>query len=322
MPSIRLHWLHDTRRDGLSWVNRLTSHELTHSTQARNREAWTALLDDLGLRYRFVTPAQLADDALTKQGFRALVLPRSIAKSAREVEKIESFLAAGKLVIADCQPGLYTGHLVRRATPALDRLLGIRRKGRDVHLDGERVVPRARNAGLPYPVAEPKLFAAGARPRHRADGVPALLVGPPPNGPQGRPLYLNLLIFDYVRDRILDPARARWLREQVGGVLRHGGVRPLARITRAPGTSPLPIGLRVRRDGSDLIIALHSNVITGSVPVPWERILKTPSIPVRLTFEGTWTVTDMLSRAPLGTANRIEVSVPIDRPVLLRLSRQ
>ena len=59
MPSTRLHWLLDTRYDGATWVNRLTSYEDESSSEALNREAWAALLSDLGLSYRFVTPRDL-----------------------------------------------------------------------------------------------------------------------------------------------------------------------------------------------------------------------------------------------------------------------
>lgn len=321
MPSIRLHWINDTRRDGLSWVNRLTSHELEHSTQARTREAWTALLDDLGLRYRFITPTQLADGTLQKQGFRALVLPRTIAISTREVENVQEFVGSGGLLIGDCQTGLYTSHLMRRPTAALDDLFGIRRRGHDVHLDGTEIVARGRNAGLPYPIAEPKIFAAGAHPRETADGVPAVLVGTPGGGQRGRTLYLNLLVMDYVKHRLHDPKRAAWLREVVGGVLQHATVRPFVRLTRADDGAQWPIAARVRKDGADVIVALHTNVFAGSTTTPWERVLGSAPMRVQITLEGTWSVTDQVTGEALGVANRFDLLLPPDTPRILRLSR-
>src|SRR5262249_10365120 len=49
MPSTRLNWLLDTRYDGASWFNRLASYEAAESSEAKNREAWAAVLSDLGL---------------------------------------------------------------------------------------------------------------------------------------------------------------------------------------------------------------------------------------------------------------------------------
>lgn len=319
MPSVRLHWLNDTKRDGLSWVNRLTSYELEHSTQARTRESWVALLDDLGLRHVFITPSQLEDRAL--RGYKALVLPRSIALSAQEVDRIKAFYRSGGLVVADCQPGLYTGHLARRAEPALDDLLGVRRKDRRVLLDGDRIARQARKPGQPYPIAEPGIEAVRATPRHVQGGVPTVLVGTPAGGQRGRALYLNLLVMEYVRDRVLDPERAAWLRNEVGAVFQHAGVRPFVRVTRPDDAPRWPIGVNVRRDGEDLIVALHVNVIAGSVDVPWKNLLESPSIPVTLAIDGTWTASDMLTGQTLDTANRFAVSIPVQRPVVLRLRR-
>ena len=319
MPSVRLHWLNDTKRDGLSWVNRLTSHELTHSTQARTRESWVALLEDLGLRYVFITPSQLEDGV--RRSCKALVLPRSIALSAQEVESIKAFYHGGGLVVADCQTGLYTGHLVRRPKPALDNILGIRRKNDHVLLDGDRILPRARRPSLPYPIAEPGIEAVRATPRHVDGGVPTTLVGTPADGQPGRTLYLNLLILDYVRDRIFAPDRATWLRDEVRAVFQRAGIRPAIRLSRSPDAPTWPITARVRRDGEDLIVALQVNVIAGSIELPWDRLLESAPVPISLEIDGTWTASDVITGKELGTANEFAVTVPLDRPVMLRLRR-
>ena len=319
MPSVRLHWLNDTRRDGLSWVNRLTSHETRHSTQARTRESWVALLDDLGLRYVFITPTQLEDGV--RRSCKALVLPRSIALSAQEVDRIKAFHRGGGLIVADCQTGLYTGHLARRPTPALDDILGIRRKNDQVFLDGDRIVPRARRPGLPYPIAEPGVEAVRATPRHVRGGVPVALVGAPTGVQRGRALYLNLLVLNYVRDRLFAPDRAAWLQNEVRAAFQRAGVRPFLRLTRPLEAPQWPVAVRARRDGDDLIIALHINVIAGSVDVPWDRLLESTPIPVSVHIDGTWTASDVVTGEKLGTKNRFEVTVPADRPVILRLTR-
>ena len=113
MPSTRLHWLLDTRYDGASWFNRLTSYENEQSSEALNREAWAAMLSDLGLSYRFVTPRELREGALPRTAPLALVLPRAIAMSDAEVAAVAKF-AESRLVIADCQLALFTSRLQMR----------------------------------------------------------------------------------------------------------------------------------------------------------------------------------------------------------------
>jgi hypothetical protein len=60
MPATRLHWLLDTRFDGATWFNRLGSYEVRESSEALNREAWVAILSDIGLSARFVTRPKCA----------------------------------------------------------------------------------------------------------------------------------------------------------------------------------------------------------------------------------------------------------------------
>jgi len=179
MPSIRLGWLLDTRNDGHSWRRRLTSYATHHSTQARTRVAWIALLEDLGLRYTFVTPLQVDEGMLTRPSLQALVLPRNLALGSRTVARTREFLQRGGLVVADCQPGLYTGQLARRKTGALDTLFGVRRTDFRSNLDGP-------HQGTPHQGLAPR---RARTPGGRRDPSPSGLGLPLPPGraPGGGP---------------------------------------------------------------------------------------------------------------------------------------
>ena len=320
MPSVRLQWLFDTRHDGVGWQRRLTSYALSHSTQARTRQSWIALLEDLGLRYVFVTPRQIQAGALSRSSLRALVLPRSIALSSAETARIRKFLDRGGLVVADAQTGLYTGRLARRSIGALDTAFGIRRKDRRTNLAGDKIRKSAARVGN-WPIAEPGLLGAGAVPLHTAGGVPCLLTGHPSGGLRGRTLYLNLLLLSYAEARLERPNDAAWLRKELRPHFQHAGLRPIVDLDRREGEPTWPVEIHARRDGTDLLVALHLSLRSGAVPVPWSSVAKTPRIALTVHLAGTFAVSEITSNRSLGRHNSVEVEIAVDAPVILRLSR-
>jgi hypothetical protein len=313
MPSTRIHWLLDTRYDGATWFNRLTSYEEESSSEALNREAWAALLSDLGFTYRFVTPRDLRDGSIEKDGTVALVLPRALAMSDAEVAAITQF-ASGHLVVADCQLALYTARLQLRAKPALDALFGISRppvRGIDDLVAQE---PESRASGPPTP-AEPGLTAV--------DATPSQLVGRAPVGlvhgqRMARSAYLNTRIGSYVANRIGQPEAAERLRALVGPIFLAGGVRPWFSATQAP-PSRWPIALHARKDGEDVLLAIELAATTGARAIDWNGPVSAARPRVRVTFPGTYEVTDLLRGEALGTRNSVEVEVSATEPALFRL---
>lgn len=322
MPTVRYHWLQDTRRDGTSWVRRYNSHEIRHSTQARTRQAWVALLSDLGLRISFVTPSQLAGGVLKDRHFDALVLPRAVSLSGGEARAIRRFATRGGLVVADCQTGTHDGRLRERESGALDDLFGIARPSREVTLHGEHFVPSSFTRELPYPIAEPRLRLGRqldvARAQRMPLGVPAFVSG---GRDGGRTLYLNLFILSYAEDRLSDPARALWLREQLRPHFQHAGIRPLVHFFPDDGSPRWPVETIVRRDGRNQILALHLNVRSGATPVPWKEISKQPVVRGRVSLRGTHRIEDLRTGRKLGPRNEFSVSVRADEPALFILSR-
>jgi hypothetical protein len=119
-PSFRVNWLLDRRADGVAWQARGSEAEYDSGTaDRRSLPRVVQLLTGLGVRPLFVSPATLAQGDLRTADMRVLILPQSIALSDAEAAAIRDFSAAGGLVLADGEPGLFDGHGRRRASPAL-----------------------------------------------------------------------------------------------------------------------------------------------------------------------------------------------------------
>jgi len=325
MPSVRLHWMLDSEPDGKAWIHRSTSYEITRSTQARTRQAWVSLMEDLGLTYRFVTPADLGAGVLAgKDGPRALVLPRSIALGDASVQAIKAFVRAGGLLVADAQVGLFTERLERRPVPALDVLFGIRSSGRRPNLEGDRIRPLP-VTDIPYPLAVTELEFTSAQPLVRDAFGPAMLLRlhdslrNVPGAPRGRTLFMNTFIMDYPRDRLLRPARARWLRELLRPRFLNAGIRPRVRIVRGEGAPPWPVVCHLRRTSEGLILAVQMNLVTGGVAPPWSEVLATPGLPLEVLLPRSFRVRDLLSGRDLGRLSRIPCRLLPDSPAFFEL---
>ena len=80
--SVRAWWMLDSEVDGMTWVRRFSSHEITHSTSAAARRGWIKLLGDLGVTPQFVSEEELPT-RLLQENPKLLVLPATIALSYR-----------------------------------------------------------------------------------------------------------------------------------------------------------------------------------------------------------------------------------------------
>jgi hypothetical protein len=127
--SIRAHWMFDSREDGGKWLRRLTSYEQEHSRAAQVRDSFVKVVEDLGLTADFVSYEEIENGELTRQRYKALLLPQSVALSAAECRNIEAFARAGGVVIADNMPAIMDEHGRRLAAGQLDRLFGVKQTG-------------------------------------------------------------------------------------------------------------------------------------------------------------------------------------------------
>jgi hypothetical protein len=314
MASTRVHWLLDTRFDGASWVNRLTSYETLESSEAVNREAWAALLSDLGLSYRFITPRQLRDGTLAEDGSLALVLPRAIAMADGDVAAIKEF-GTRRLVIADCQLALLNARLQLREKPALDEMFGVARP-KAATVDDFVTRDAEPRPGAPVVPAEAQLKAAGASAMHVVGTTPVFLV----HGPgAARTAYLNARIGSYVKNRLTNPGAAERLRALLRPLLLAGGVRPRFEIAQLSGPPHAPFSVVARKDGEDLLVGVLLSATTGARPIDWNGRIASARARVRVTFPGTYQTSDLLTGDELGSRNSCEVEVSASQPAILRL---
>ncbi|MEI7732364.1 MAG: beta-galactosidase [Verrucomicrobiota bacterium] len=122
--SIQVDWLLESTVDGSTWLRRFSSYEARHNRQARVRNAWLKLFQDLGFSPRFVSYAEVERGRLLADGYRAFIMPDSLALSDREAQAINAFSASqgeslDRFIFADGSPGAFDQHGKLRAQPAL-----------------------------------------------------------------------------------------------------------------------------------------------------------------------------------------------------------
>jgi hypothetical protein len=150
--SMRTQWMLDWQPKGDAWSARDAQSDYEDESAVRSSmERFLSLLEHRGLEPRVVVSESIENGALGRDGLRALILPRTIALSARAAAEIARFAADGGTVIADGEPGLFDEHSRRLATPVLAQLfthgpdpapasfpIG---KGRGVYLDAVTAAP-------------------------------------------------------------------------------------------------------------------------------------------------------------------------------------
>ena len=131
MPSIQISWMMDSERDGRSWNQRSNSYEPDHISHAYDHVGWNKLLEDNGVKGRWMSCLELTNGTLDSRGVKVLILPRALALSQEERDAIEAWVAAGGTLVADSLTGIYDERLHRRSIQAggglWDSFLGVKR---------------------------------------------------------------------------------------------------------------------------------------------------------------------------------------------------
>src|SRR5204863_285464 len=112
--------------------------------------------------YRFVSYRDVMQQgAAALNGYRALILPRTLALSDREAAAIRDWVGRGGTLIADYLPGAFDEHCKGRATGALDEVFGVQRDA----AQGVTMTPRVRvlSGGKKVPLAERLFWTRGGR---------------------------------------------------------------------------------------------------------------------------------------------------------------
>jgi hypothetical protein len=249
----------------LGFHDRARKDEDAHPGFPANRDGWVKALTDLGLSFRFVSSPQIEAGALDPSRHKVLVLPLSLALSAREAQAIEAFARAGGIVIADAAAGLLDEHCAwvqegalsglfgvvgppseRRtlATPRASGPLTVTEEGRAWGLDAERL------AGLP--ALESNVEPKGSQPLVSVGGVPAVFARP---SGKGWALYLNALFDRYPKERTKGYEGAGY-RSVLTSLLGRLRVRPAVSVVDARGRPVGPARVARYRFGSDEILGV------------------------------------------------------------------
>ncbi|MGE3173623.1 MAG: hypothetical protein AB7O97_13445 [Planctomycetota bacterium] len=270
--SVRAWWMLDSNADGLTWVRRLGSYEVEHSTSVAARRSWVKLLADLGIRGRFVAADDLPVQLLQRRP-RLLILPATVALGDRACAAITAYVKQGGVALADHSTALYGDDLVLRQAGGLDALFGLRerslrqqdlavREGRGA--PGTRVAERLLRAELAEQLDDAAVFAEQRQGR-------------------GRAVYLNLPVCDYARLR-LDPAAvavAVDLRRRVRQVLRAAGVDPRCDVRGDGLPTCIQRSWLRARDGRTLLVVRADAVDDPAVLV---QLAGAGARPVQLEF--------------------------------------
>jgi hypothetical protein len=156
-------------------------------------------VEDLGFQFSFVSYEQIERGELLSRKFKVLLLPQSVAMSARECEQIRAFVRAGGIVIADNMTATMDEHCKRLPQGQLDDLFGIRRKsvGWSPKTEGGEV----QVAGETISVYEPDIAVTNGKPMFHSK-APAVIVN---RLGKGVAVYLNLDMRDYGKLRLQPP---------------------------------------------------------------------------------------------------------------------
>lgn len=84
-----------------------------------HRRTWIGLLNDLGYQFDFLSQPQIEAGELSRRGFRALILPYSLALSDRELEALAKFTAGGGLLLPTGPWGTFDEHVAPRDAATL-----------------------------------------------------------------------------------------------------------------------------------------------------------------------------------------------------------
>ncbi len=289
--SVRVWWMLDAERDGATWIQRLSSHEATHSTSQAARRSWLRLFEDLGLQPEFVADVDLRE-RLAAAPPRLLVLPATIALSDAACAAVTAYATGGGHVLADHSTAIYDEHGVRRATAGLDATFGIAGRslvGVDTFVREGRASARGRLAdGVAAAEAAVHGAIADTVGEHRIHVERA--VG------RGRAVYLNLAVCEYASWR-LDPARhepAVALRRRVRSIVDRAGVEPPV-LVRGAGLPTCIERLSLRDREGQACLAIRLNALDA--PELLAQLATRPPREVEVVFPRAVALTDLRTGA-------------------------
>lgn len=313
----------------------VTSFEYPWGYYQNVQESWTALLFDLGLRHHYLDQQAMEAGELNSGKYRLLILPNSVALSAREADEIRAFVRKGGTVLADLRPGVLTEHGRYLPQGQLDDLFGIAHKTtfRQTKLqDVAASVPSHKVAlELSSTDIDPTVTLTTGKGALLADGTPAVIE----NGfGKGRAVLLNFNIYPYspithdgrfLKNQPLK--KATGLLELAGQYVQAAGVVPACRVTNAEG-KPVP---RVRtslfRSGDAQVLGVlrdieqdnRSDTLAAPIVGTLGNMAYLGPVPVKIDLGGKYWVYDLVEKKSLGRTRELSVTLEPSRARLFTL---
>jgi len=319
--SIRAHWMFDSRQDGDTWPRRFSSYEAKNSRIVRVRDSFVRVIEDLGLQYNFVSYQQIEEGELLKGGYKVLLLPQSVAMSAEECSQIEAFVRAGGTVIADNMTATMDGHCKRLPQGQLDELFGIKRSGTKWRPKGEAgELPSIIPDSMPLQAYEPEITATTGDARYSTDHAPAVIEN---SGGEGRAVYLNLDMHDYIDYRSTPPSGAS-CRDLFRDLLKESGIEASVKVINTMDDQPAKCVEVWRYKGDDAdYVAVICNVEADADSLGAigysdnESLEKVAQVQIILPKKSR--VTNLRTGENLGVTDRVTVELDPWSPAILVL---
>lgn len=317
--SIRAHWMFDSREDGDTWMRRFSSYESIHSRLAKARDAFVRLIEDLGFQFQFISYEQIEQGDLLRRSFKVLLLPQSVAMSAKECEQIRAFVRSGGVVIADNMTATMDEHCRRLLQGQLDDLFGIKRKG-----TGWSPKPKGGEveiAGELIPVYEKDIVVTRGKPKFQAK-APAIIIN---KYGKGVAVYLNLDTRDYGKLR-LSPPKGKAFRELTRQLLKMAGLEAPIKIVNADTAQEVACVevWRYKADGSEYIVLIRNPEFRarelGEVGYPTNEALERAER-IRITFPYKARIREVRTGKDFGMVNQVVVAFEPWSPLIFKLSK-
>jgi hypothetical protein len=233
-PSMQVYWLLDNVGNARGWPLHSGRDRDCHFIAVRN--GWTKVIEDLGLQYEFMGRGQLEEGKLGKGEYRVLILPQSLAASAREVEQIREFVNAGGVLLADCRAATMNEHGRDLGHGQLDDVFGVTRvkgQAKGSTINGvENLGPlQFQGQKLDLPLGDETISVTSGKALVQSGQVPVLVVN---NFGKGKAVLLNVDTGRYPYDR-LQPNATTSLPEVVEKIFALARIEPTVRVLDAAG---------------------------------------------------------------------------------------
>ncbi len=244
--------LHTAKRDNLGIAIHYSMPSVHGSYAIRdeerfkdNRQGWINILEDMGYQYDFVATQQIEAGELISKNYKLLILPYSIAISAKEAEEIRRFVENGGTIIGDFQTGIMDKHCKLYDQGFLDDVLGIKRytnEARPFYTNREFMknkdfdcfdAPDVRGSGELY-FAEPGTRPSSGKAAYIQDfsrKVSAVIVN---SYGKGKGIYLNFSLAGYPRQR-KEENGGYATRMIIGKILDFAGIEKFGEIMKPDG---------------------------------------------------------------------------------------